>query len=62
MSSSGKDNAVPPCGLHDSSKKAELGKLEVNLVRMDRVAMKMALPVNESLKKIPAGKTGTSEY
>lgn len=62
MSSSGKDNAVPPCGLHDSSEKAELGKLEVNLVRMDGVAMKMALPFDESLKKKTAGKIGTSEY
>ena len=61
MSSSGKDNGVPPCGSHDSSEKAELGKLEVNLVRMDRVAMKMALPFDESLKET-AGKIGTSEY
>lgn len=55
MSSSGKDNAVPLCGLHDSSEKAELRKLEANLVhlvRMDRAAMKMALPFYESLKKI----------
>lgn len=51
MSSSGKDNAVPLCGLHDISEKAELRKLEANLVRMDRAAMKMALPFYESLKK-----------
>lgn len=51
MSSSGKDNAVPLCGFHDISEKAELRKLEANLVKMDRAAIKMALPFYESLKK-----------
>lgn len=51
MSSSGEDNAVPMCGLHDSSEKAELRKWEPNLVRMDRAAMQMALPFYESLTK-----------
>lgn len=61
MSSSGKDNAVPLCGLHDSSEKAELRKLEANLVKMYRAAMKMALPFYESLKKSSSA-IWTSEY